>query len=99
MAATKLQGARRSSLAKERVKQLTQHESDRVAAIAELKRASAAACASLEASFRRTEEPGFPKVLKAATSAVELLDRVVAEDAASAPAPAGVAEGPAPSPT
>ena len=99
LAATKLQGARRSSLAKERVKQLTKHEEDRVAAIAELKRASAAACASLEASFRRTEEPGFPKVLRAATDAVALLDRVVAEVAASAPAPAGVAEGPAPSPT
>ena len=38
LAATKLQGARRSSLAKERVKQLTKHEEDRVAAIAELKR-------------------------------------------------------------
>ena len=99
LAATKLQGARRSSLAKERVKQLTKHEEDRVAAIAELKRASAAACASLEASFRRTEEPGFPKVLRAATDAVSLLDRVVAEVAASASAPAGVAEGPAPSPT
>ena len=98
MAATKLQGARRSSLAKERVKQLTKHEEDRVAAIAELKRAVGGGVCVAQATFRRTEEPGFPKVLTAATSAVSF-HRVVAEVAALAPAPAGVAEGPAPSRT
>ena len=61
LAATKLQGARRSSLAKERVKQLTQHESDRVAAIAELKRASAAACASLGAPSGGPRSRAFPR--------------------------------------